>query len=153
MKNFPHFIKGLDPVADAFSGTVYSDIVSMKNHNLAQFIIVKGVGTTGTSTITVEASSDNAGSAVSAVPFSYQAITSGDTAGALTAVASTGFNTTAGSSQLYVIYVDGEALNASGYEYVRLKAVEVADSPVLGGILINLLDPRYDEAVQDTAIV
>lgn len=153
MKNFPHLIKGLDPVADAFSGTVYSDIVSMKNHNHAQFIIVKGVGATGTSTITVEACSNVSAGAVSAVPFSYQAITSGDTAGALTDVTSAGFATTAGSSQLYIIYVDGEALSASGYEYVRLKAAEVVDSPVLGGILINLLDPRYDEAVQDTAIV
>lgn len=152
MKSFPHLIKGLDPVADAFSGTVYSDIVSMKNHNACQFIIYKGVGTTGTSTITVEASSDNAGSAVSAVPFSYQAITSTDVAGVLTASAATGFNTTAGSSQLYVIYVDAEALAASGYEYVRLKAVEVADSPVLGGILINLTEPRYDQAVQVTAL-
>jgi hypothetical protein len=152
MKNFPKFIKGLDPVADAFSGTVYSDIVSMANHNCAKFIIYKGVGTTGTSTITIEACSDTSGSAVSAIPFSYQAITTGDTAGALTAVANTGFTTTAGSSQLYLIYVDAEALAASGYQYVRLKAVEVVDSPVLGGILINLLEPRYNQAVQASAI-
>lgn len=153
MKNFPHYIKGLDPVADAFSGTVYSDIVSMKNHNHAEFIIIKGVGTTGTSTITVEACSDTSASATSAIAFSYQAVTSGDTPGSLTSVASTGFTTTAGSSQLYVIYVDASLLAASGYEYVRLKAVESVDSPVLGGILINLVEPRHNTAVQTTAIV
>jgi len=153
MKSYPHLIKGLDPVADAFDGTKYSDIVSLKNHNHAQFIIYKGVGATGTSTITVEACSNVAAGAVSAIPFSYQAILTNDTAGAFTTVANTGFATTAGSSQLYVIYVDAEALVASGYEYVRLKAVEVVDSPVLGGILINLLEPKYDQAVQATAIV
>jgi hypothetical protein len=153
MRTFNHLVKGLDPVADAFAGTVYSDIVSMKNHNHVQFILIKGVGATGTSTITIEASDDVSASNVEAVPFHYQAITSGDTHGALTAATTTGFTTTAGSSQLYKIEVDVEALLSSGYEYIRLKAVEVANDPVLGGILINLTEPRYDEAVQATAIV
>lgn len=153
MKTYNKLVKGLDPVADAFSGTVYSDIVSMKNHNHVSFIIFKGVGATGTSTITVEVCDDVAGSNVSAVPFAYQAIVSGDTAGAYTAVAATGFNTTAGSSQLYKIEVDAEVLASSGYGYIRLKAVEVVDSPVLGGILVNLTEPKYDQAVQETAIV
>jgi hypothetical protein len=153
MRTFNHLVKGLDPVADAFTGTVYSDIVSMKNHNHVQFIIYKGVGATGTSTITVEACDDVSASNSEAVAFHYQAITSGDTHGSLTAATTAGFTTTAGSSQLYKIEVDAEALLSSGYEYIRLKAVEVVDSPVLGGVLINLTEPRYDEAVQTTAIV
>lgn len=153
MKGFPHLVKGIDPVADAFAGTVYSDIVSMKGHAHCQFIIIKGVGTTGTSTITVEACDDVSASNTTAVPFSYQAITSGDTAGDFTTVADTGFATTAGSSQLYAIYVDWDDIVATGYGYVRLAAVEVADDPVLGGVLINLLEPRVNEAVQPTAIV
>lgn len=153
LRQFPHYIKGLDPVADAFAATVYSDIVSMKRHDVAQFIIFKGVGATGTSTITVEACSDVSATATSAIAFKYQAITSGDTAGALTDVANTGFTTTAGSSQLYVIYVDASDLATSGYEYVRLKAVESVDSPVLGGILINLTEPKVNQAVQTSAIV
>jgi hypothetical protein len=152
MRQFPHYIKGLDPVADAFSGTVYSDVVSMDNHKLVEFIIYKGVGTTGTSTITVEACDDTTPSTTSAVAFNYQAITSGDTAGALTAATASGFTTTAGSSQLYVIYVDADAMLAAGYKYVRLKAVESVDSPVLGGILINLREARYNQAVQASAI-
>jgi len=141
-----HLVKGLDPVADAFSGTVYSDIVDMKDHREIIFVIYKGVGTTGTSTITVEASDDNAGSNVSAVPFWYRAITTGDTHGTLTAATTAGFATTAGSSQLYIIGVTQEQAISSGYRYVRLKAVEVVDSPVLGGILIIGSQPVHATA-------
>jgi hypothetical protein len=153
MKSYNHVVKGLDPVADAFSGTVYSDIINMKEHNHIQFLIYKGVGTTGTSTITVEACDDVSGSNVSAVPFKYQACTTGDTFGDLTAATATGFATTAGSSQVYKIEVDADALAASGYGYIRLKAVEVADSPVLGGIIAVLTEPSYGRAVPNTAIV
>lgn len=147
-----HFVKGLDPVADAFSGTVYSDIVNMKAYSGVTFIIYKGVGTTGTSTITVEASDDTSGSNVTAIPFRYKAITSGDTEGALTAATTSGFTTTAGSSQLYLIEVDAEELGDTGYGYCRLKAVESANDPVLGGILIAMHGPRFAQDVPATAI-
>jgi hypothetical protein len=148
-----HPVKGLDPVADAFAGTVSSDVVNMKRHAHVTFLVYKGVGTTGTSTITVEACDDVTPSNTSAIPFHYRAYTSGDTPGTLTAAASTGFATTAGSSQLYVIEVDNKALSDSGYNYVRLKAVEVVDSPVVGAILILLSEPRYGQDVQASAIV
>ncbi len=153
MKRLNHIVKGLDPVADAFAGTVYSDIINMANYGHIQFIIYKGVGATGTSTVTVEACDDVSGSHVSAIPFRYQVISTGDTEGTPTAVAATGFTTTAGSSQLYKIEVDADALASSGYGYVRLKAVEVVDSPVLGGILAILTEGRYKDAVPETAIV
>lgn len=152
MDTYLHLVKGLDPVADAFDGTVYSDIINMKNHEEITFVIYKGVGTTGTSTITVEACDDASASNSAAIAFDYQAITSGDTHGAMTAATTTGFTTTAGSSQLYLIRVKAQALS-NNYGYVRLKAVEVANSPVLGGILAILSGPRYDQAVQATAIV
>lgn len=152
MKYLTKLIKGLDPVADAFASTVYSDIVSLRNYGTAEFIIYKGVGTTGTSTITVEACDDVSGSNTSAVEFWYQAITSGDTPGAVTKATTSGFTTTAGSSQLYRILVDSAALASSGYEFVRLKAVESADSPVLGGILIQLHDGKNQEDIPATAI-
>lgn len=138
-----HWIKGLDPVADAFSGTVYSDIIDMSEFQEICFVIYKGVGTTGTSTITVEASDDISGSNVSAVAFWYRAITSGDTHGALAAATTSGFTTTAGSSQLYAISIRSKDIVASGYKYCRLKAVEVVDSPVLGGILAVMGQPTY----------
>lgn len=153
MKNeFNHLVKGLDPVADAFSGTVTSDIVNMKNHGKVQFIIYKGVGTTGTSDVTVETCSDVSGSDATAIAFHYQAITSDDTHGSYTAATSSGFTTTAGSSQLYKIDVNVQELLEDGYEYVRLKMVEDTADPVIGCILINLTEPRYNQAVQDTVL-
>lgn len=148
-----HFVKGLDAVADAFAGTVTSDIVNMKAYSGVTFVIHKGVGATGTSTITVEACDDVSGTNTTAIPFRYKAITSGDTEGPLTAATASGFATTAGSSQLYVIEVDAEELGDTGYGYCRCKAVEVVDSPVLGGILVLMHGARYAQDIPATAIV
>jgi len=152
MKSYSHYVKGIDPVADAFAGTVSTDVVSLKNHETIEFTIYKGVGATGTSTITVEACDDTTPTTTSAVAFRYQTILTGDTHSDMTEVASTGFTTTAGSSQLYKVSIDAEALAVSGYEYVRLTAVEVVNSPVLGGVSIALLSPRFDIAVQSSVI-
>lgn len=141
-----HFVKGLDPVADAFSGTVYSDVVDMKEHYEMLFVIYKAAGATGTSAITVQACDDTTPSNRTAVPFWYRAITTGDTHGAMTAATTTGFTTTAGASQLYVIGVTQEQLISSGYRYVQLKAVEDANDPVLGGILIIGAQPVHATA-------
>lgn len=146
-------VKGIDPVADAFAGTASTDIVSMRNNHLVEFIIYKGVGTTGTSTITVEACDDVSASNTSAIPFWYQAITSGDTPGAITAAAATGFTTTAGSSQIYRVWADARELASSEYEFVRLTATEVVNSPVLGGVLILLHESTDGRDVPATAIV
>jgi hypothetical protein len=142
---------GLAPVADAFSGTVYSDVVSMAKHNEVLFTIIKGVGTTGTSTITVQACDDFTPSNRSAVPFRYRVCTTMDAWGDWTQVAATGFATTAGSNQLYEIEVRNESL-PDGYPNVQLKAVEVANDPVLGGILITLGTPKYGGESPATSI-
>ena len=147
-----HFIKGLDPVADAFSGTVTSDVVSLENFESAIFLVYKGVGTTGTSTITVEACDDFVPTNTSAVGFLSKSITSTDIQGAMTVRAAAGFTTTAGSSQIYAIQVNVEELLASGYACVRLKCVEVVDSPVLGGIAIALSNPRFGGSATSTEI-
>ena len=149
-----HTVKGLDAVADAFSGTVYSDILNMSGHGHCTFIVHKGVGATGTSTITVEACDDTSGSNVSAVPFFYKKyVGSDDVPGALTKATTAGFTTTAGSSQLYLIEVRDRDLASSGYKYVRLKAVEVVDSPVLGGIIAVLSQPRQAQDIPSSVIV
>jgi hypothetical protein len=147
-----HFIKGLDPVADAFAGTVTSDVVDLSNHESAIFLIYKGAGATGTSTITVEACDDVTPTNATAIPFYSKSITSTDIQGAMTARAAAGFDTTAGASQLYAIQVDASQLAALGRSFVRLKAVEVVDSPVLGGIAIALAGPRYGGSATNTEI-
>lgn len=148
-----HFVKGLDPVADALAGTVASDVVNLTNHNSAIFLIYKGVGATGTSTITVEACDDVTPSNTTAVPFYYKAITSTDVQGAVTAAAAAGFALTAGSSQMYAVEVNAQELMSAGYKYARLKAVEVVDSPVLAGIVIALTGPRMGPSATNSAIV
>ena len=152
---YGHWVKGLDPVADAFAGTVRSDVVRGGNHRSVTFLIIKGAGATGTSTITVEANDDVTPTNSTAIPFKYRACTTGDTWGALTDATTAGFATTAGSSQLYEIIVDTDELGhqGTGYKYVSLKAVEVVDSPVLGGILIMMNQPRIAQATPATAIV
>ena len=148
-----HFINGLPTVADALAGTVYSDIVNGKNFGKLFFIVQKGVGTTGTSTLTVEASDDVSGSNVTAVPFRYRNITTDDVITALTEATDAGFATVAGSDHLIEIEVDAVELAKTGYGYCRLKAVEVVDDPVLAGVLVFGANPRYSVDTGDTAIV
>ncbi len=144
-------IKGLDPIADAFSGTVSSDVVDMSEFDEVAFVRHDGVGATGTSTLTVEACDDIVPTTTSAVAYHSRSITSGDTEGAITARAAAGFDTPAGSSKIVAAIVRQDALAASGYRYVRAKYVEVVDSPVLGGILI-LGKKKADRAVSNSAI-
>ncbi len=64
------------------------------------------------------------------------------TAGDVTAATTAGFTTTAGSSELYLVEVKSADL-PDGKNWVHLKAVEVANDPVLGGILVILGDAKY----------
>jgi hypothetical protein len=147
-----HWEVGINAVADAFAGTVSTDIVSMKHHNRVKFLVHWGVGATGTSTFTVEACDDVAASNTAAVPFVYRITVGGAAPGAITAATTSGFLSTAGSNQIIEIEVPAENLNASGYGYVRLKAVEVAASARLGGVLIGMLEPRNPSSVQASSI-
>lgn len=153
MRTIMHAVKGLDPIADAFAGTVYTDVVSMREYKLAVITIYCGVGATGTSTLTVNACDDFVPTTESAIPFVYQLIATGDTHGALTKATTAGFTTTAGSSKIIRIYVNASDLASSGYPNFRLKAVEVVNDPVLAGVLIDLMEPRYDMEIPNTAIV
>lgn len=147
-----HFAQGLAPVADALAGTVGSDVVNCENFNKVIFVLQKGVGTTGTSTITVEACDDVTPTNTSAIPFRYRNVVTDDTTAALTAATTAGFATTAGSNHLVLVEADVAELAASGYSYIRIKAVEVVDSPVLAGILIIMGEPRYSVGTGFSAI-
>lgn len=154
-----HFVKGLDPIADAFAGTINSDVVSMREYGNVLFIVHIGVGATGESVITVEACDDVTPSNQTAIVFWYREITTGDTEGAITKATTAGFTPAAGSSK--IILVEAKAADvyaasvnsAVGNEFVRLHAVESTDNPVLGGITIELGGPgRYIEDVKASAI-
>lgn len=146
-----HIVRGLDAVADAFAGTVYSDVVNVKDYHLARFLLHKAAGATGTSTLTVEACDDAAGTNPVAIAFHYQKHDNADDVpDDVQAATTAGFTTTAGSNQLYAIEVETQRMGAK--KWARLKAVEVVDSPVLGGILIELSKPRYGAHVPATVI-
>ncbi len=136
-----HFVKGLDPIADAFAGTVYTDIFKVEGEG-ALGIRYHGVGTTGTSTIIAQACDNVTPSNTTDVAFMYRISTTGDTWGNWTQATATGFTTTAGSSQMYEMFVPASELAAAGYGYCRFKFVEVADDPVLGGVLCAVVNPR-----------
>jgi len=155
MKNIPKFVKGLDPIADAFTGSGVTDIISMKNHQTATFLIYVGVETAGTAdgVVTVHAVDDVAGSNATAIPFKYQTITSGDTPSAITDATATGYVMTAGSSQINAIYVDAGDLASTGYGYVRLTVTEDTNDPAVACILCMLTEGKEEAEITETAIV
>lgn len=153
MENLYHVVNALVPVADAFAGTKYTDIINMKNFEHITFIIQGGAEATGTSTITVEACDDVSASNVLAIPFVYQGCITGDTFGARTKATDAGFATAAAANKMYKIDVDAEALVASGYGFIRLKAVEVVNDPVTCSVIAILTEAKYENGVFDTAIV
>lgn len=140
-----HSVPGIYPVADAFAGTVATDIIENQGEGIL-FTIMKGVGATGTSVITVLACDDTVPTSTTAVPFKYRISTTPDTWGAWTDVAATGFTTTAGSNQLYEVWAAAEAQAATGYAYVKLVATESVDSAVVGAVLAQLVGGRFKEA-------
>lgn len=154
-----HFVRGIAPVADFCDTSVTTQCVNMSLWRKCVFAFIKGVGTTGTSTITVEACTAQDGTGATAIPFRYRSYaTSAATSDVPTTVptvaTASGFTTTAGSDQRYVIEVDqANLLAVASAKYVRLKAVEVVNSPVLGGIEIILMNPLYSGAANPTTVI
>lgn len=145
MSSYPdnlHMVNALPPVADAFASTVTSDVIKVDGHGI-EFLVYRGVGTTGTSTLTVLACDNVTPSNTTAVVFWYKAITSdpGDTSWTLATTA--GFTTAAGSNAMFRIWVPADVIGATGRAYAQLKAVESVDGAVLGGILAIIHEPRY----------
>ena len=147
-----HLGIGLSPLADRFAGTVYSDVINMEGYGKCRFVVVGDTGATGTSTFTVEACDDTVPTTTSPVTFHYAEHSSNDVRGTLTAATVAGFTCAARANRLITIEVDAEDLIASGYSYVRLKAVESADAAVLGTVLFELFEPKSTGSVDATAL-
>lgn len=142
------FNGGLAPVADGLAGTVDSDYVSTKHYARVTFVVIRGVATGGTAdhTFTVRASSDNAGTGATAIPFKYRQGTLAGVLGAVTAATTAGYTNTAGSNRIDVIEVDA-ASAADGKPFVNLRSVEVTNDPVVACILTILHSASYEQAV------
>lgn len=143
----------LAPDADALAGTKSTDIYNTEKYDHITFFLMVGVGATGTTTITVEECTDNAGAGATAIAFRARlGAETGVALGAITAVAATGLLTIAGSNKLTVIEVDAAELS-DGSPFVRLTLVEAVDSPVDAAIFAVLSKPSYAGAVMTDATV
>jgi len=140
-----HAIPVLYPVADALAGTVTTDVAEVLGEGVL-FEITKGVGATGTSTITVLSCDDVTPTTTAAVAFMYRISTTPDTWGAWTQATTAGFALTAGSNQMYQVYVNAQALATNNYGYAQLSAVEVVNSPVAAGINAYIERLRYADS-------
>ena len=127
---------------DLFNGTLTTDIISLSNYGGAIFGLVKGPGATGTAVVTVESCDDTSGTTTTAVAFNYAACTSGNTGGSITAATSSGFTTTAGANQSYVIEIRDDQLSGTD-KYVRAVFTESANDPVDGAVFSLGVDPKY----------
>lgn len=150
-----HFVKGVDPVADFENGTTGSDVVNMANYDRVCWLIYKGAGAVGTTTVKVLACLDTTPSASQAMPFHYRTVATGDTEGDITAgTAAAGFTTSGAASEMYLIEVDAAAVVAQGglgYHYAQLQMVEQNGDPVFGCVLSVMGDVRYGKAVKPGA--
>lgn len=150
-ENIKYVNGALGPVADALAGTVYSDVVSLSKYKKAAIFLKRGVGTTGTQTLTVQACDDFTPSNTEDIAFTYRRLSSGDTLGDKTAATSAGFTTAAGGADTYILEIDADAL-PEGKPNFRLKSVEVVDAAVVADVFIMLSDPRYGGDDLPTAI-
>lgn len=137
-----HAIPVLYPVADALSGAVATDVIKALGEGVL-WEITKGIGATGTSTITVLSADDVTPSNSVAVAFMYRISTTPDVWGDWIQATATGFVTTVGSSQMYQVYANAQTLAANNYGYAQLIATEVVDSPVAAGVNAYVENLRY----------
>lgn len=154
-----HAVKGLDPIADFMDVTAggVTIPVNMQDYDKCCFYMYWGVGTTGTATVQVEACDNITPSNHTAIPFYYRATSSTDVPGTITLAAAAGIATTAGSSQIFEVEVNAAdvavAASNANRKYVRLLLTEVVDSPVLGGVLILLVNPKFRGAAVPRTVV
>jgi hypothetical protein len=127
---------------DLFNGNLTTDIMSLANYGYALFWIVKGAGATGTAVVTIESCDDTSGTTTTAIAYDYSVCTSGNTIGSITAATSSGFTTTAGANQSYMIAIGADELSGTD-KYVRMVMTESANDPVDGAAGVLMVHPKY----------
>lgn len=143
---------GLVPASDRYNTNPATDIFNMKMYDHITFLLTEGAGGTGTVKLQVEECTDAAGNGNTAIAAKYRLSSTGDTWGALTTLASTGYTTTAGADKMVAVEVDAADLDPAK-PFVRLQLTEVVDSPCVAGVAVILSKPRYSQAVLPTSIV
>lgn len=139
-------ITPVDTVATAKN----SSYVDLKDLNWATFLVSFGAITTGTATLTVEASTAGSSNATeAAIPFKYRlsGAVDTDTMGAIASATSAGLSITANDdNKILVIEVDPAALPGNpgeDYRFLRLVAAPTTDMAafVIGAAFVGT--PRY----------
>ncbi len=139
-------------MSDGLSGTTYTDVFNLAKYRKVVFVLQKGAGAVGTTLITVQSCDNVTPDTPTDVAFAYKISTTLDTFAVTVEVASTGFTTTAGADQTYVMELDASQLNGTD-KYVRLKMVEQAATAVDATVLTILGHPRYVKGIPTGALV
>lgn len=153
-----HIALALEPDSRALNGS--TDVFNVANQHTVTFILTKGPGATGTTTITVEACDDVVPSNTTAIPFQYRRQVGGtDTWGALTVATAVGFATTANANDMYEISVDPQEIintvvNATrGHHFVRLTMTQIVADACDCAILAIFPRQRFKQQVPMTVLV
>ena len=136
------FTSGWDPVADAWASSLGSDVVSLADYKHANFLLHEGVGASGAAVITVQSCDNTTPTTKTAIAFRYKQVTTYDTEGDTTNATSSGFTTTVGGSNMYLVEVDDSELSGTD-KYVRLLATESVNHPVISSCAIILTGAKW----------
>lgn len=153
-----NIVHALTPLLRALNGS--TDVINISLQHSLTFIVQKGAGAVGTTTITVEACDDVVPTNTTAIPFQYRRMIGGtNTWGALTVATAAGFATTANADDEYEISVDPAEVTAAlvnaarGNQYVRLTMTQINATACNVGIIAILPRQRYPQQVPISAIV
>ena len=154
-------VNAVIPVADAFDTAVTSDVVNMENYKKLTFLVITGATSTANGVITVKAGVSNS-SCATAIVFKYRTqigavppAADSDVQSKLSDATVSGFAMTASKAGgMYVIEVDAQIVAEAGidYDHVSLTVTEDTNDPQTACIVAILSDPRYADAVLQTAI-
>ena len=139
----------LGPSADYNGSALTSDAVSLANYGCLTILLAHKGGTTGKSTITLNASTDASQGGAEAIPFRYRRKTTGASAvwGAISAATTAGIDTVPAEDTIIEIEVRSSDLPEGKY-FVSLHGAEAVNDPVVGCVIAILSDSRYQGVSQ-----
>lgn len=150
------------PVADAFSGGLTTEAVSLENYRRATLIVLTGaIEDDGVSNlVTLEACTSAAGAGNTAMAYKYRAqqySTSVDTWSALASATASGYNfsdnnAVANAVWMAEVLAEDVAAAKDGASFVRAVIAETADKTITAGGLWILSGPRYAQDVPQSVI-
>ena len=130
-----HIVSMIKPQGSA-GATINSDVVSMKDASHATIILTVGAQA-GAASFTVAEGDDFTPSNPAAIAYrlAKEEADSGDTLGALAAVANTGSVIAATDNTIYVIEVDSEDLS-EGFNHIQLKLADLDSTTYVSAVCI-----------------